>query len=161
MIATNFSVLTCIIVDCVYLLVTIFLHYRAVIQALIDKHKRDIVTETLSIESFKEEYSFAGDRLGHSSVRFFYPKEMHVKRYKCKMSDADGIAKKLITVMSSNRMSKFSVLHRHNIVFFKITYLKRSRIIIGLELTAEADKTLNKREKTEIEKALRYINTAV
>ena len=63
-----------------YFAIAIALHYRVLIQALVDKHKGDLITETVGIKRFYEEYSFAGDYLGHSYICKFYPKEMQVQK---------------------------------------------------------------------------------
>ena len=68
-------VIACVAVDLLYLIIAVIFHYKTLIQAIFDKNKRDFVTEKIRIKQFKEEYSFAGDRLGHSYIRIFYPRK--------------------------------------------------------------------------------------
>lgn len=80
----------CIFATAGYFAIALTLHYRVLIQAFIDKCKGDFITETISIKLFAEEYSFAGDRLGHSYIRIFYPKEMQVGKFKVKVVNNHG-----------------------------------------------------------------------
>ena len=78
----DFPVIACVFVDLIYMIAVGILHYRVLVQAIIDKNKGDYVTDIISIKQIKEEYSFAGDRLGHSNIHLFYPKEIQVGKYK-------------------------------------------------------------------------------
>ena len=115
----------------------------------------------IRIKQFKEEYSFAGDRLGHSYIRIFYPKEMHVGKYKLKVINDKGEEKKLRAVMSFKRTLKFIVFDKNEIEYLNITYLRKSKIIICFNLIEDIDKIPSKRKKDEIEKAINFINNAI
>lgn len=145
----------------VYLIIALFFHYRVAIQALIDKNKKDYITEKINIKQFKEESSFAGDRLGHSYIRIFYPKEMHVGKYKLKVINDKGEEKKLRAVMSFKRTLEFIVFDKNEIEYLNVTYLRKSKIIICFDLIEDIDKIPSKRKRAEIEKAINYINKAI
>ena len=158
---TELPVIACVLVDLLYFTVAVIFHYKTLIQAILDKNKRDFVTEKISIKQFKEEYSFAGDRLGHSYIRIFYPKEMHVGKYKLKVINDKGEEKKLRAVMSFKRTLKFIVFDKNEIEYLNITYLRKSKIIICFNLIEDIDKIPSKRKKDEIEKAINFINNAI
>ena len=80
----------CLAADILYIVVALNFHYKLIFQAIIDIRQGDWTAELVSIGNIKEEYSFAGDRLGHSSVRLFYPKEADVRRYKIYVTDQAG-----------------------------------------------------------------------
>lgn len=150
-----------IIIFCGYLTVTLIFHYRVLIQALIDKIKKDYVTETISIKQFGIEFSFAGNRFGNSYIRFFYPKELQVKRYKLKVVNECNEEKKLRAVMSYRRKDKFLVFNENQIEFFRVTYLRSSKIIVGFDLPEGIDKIASNKKMEEIKKAIHYINTVI
>ena len=143
----DFPVIACILVDLAYFIVATILHYKVLIQAIIDKNKRDYITEKISIKQFNEEYSFAGDRLGHSYIRVFYPKEMQVGKYKLKIINENGEEKKLRAVMSFKQTLKFIVFNKNQIEYLNVTYLKKSKIIICFDLVENIDKIPSKRKK--------------
>ncbi len=157
----KFPAIACILVDLLYFTVAVIFHYKTLIQAISDKNKRDYVTEKISIKQFKEEYSFAGDRLGHSYIRFFYPKEMHVGKYKLKVINDKGEVKKLRAVMSFKRTLRFIDFDKNEIEYLNVTYLRKSKIIICFDLIEDIDKIPSKRKRAEIEKAINYINKAI
>ncbi len=159
----DFSVVTVILVNLAYLIIALFFHYRVTIQAIIDKKNNDFVTETICIKKkqFSEEYSFAGDRLGQSHIRLFYPKEMHVDRYKLKVINNKGEEKKLRAVMSFKRTLKFIVFDKNEIEYMNVTYLRKSKIIICFDFIEDIDKIPSKRKRTELEKAINFINNAI
>lgn len=150
-----------------YFVVALLLHYRVCLLAIIDSMKEDYVTETVSIQAFGDEYSFAGSRLGESHVRLFYPREQRVRRYKLEVIDGREKKKKIRAVMSAYRFHKFffAVQFRY-LQHIKITYLKRSKILIAVDLAEEivVSKRKGKEEtkrKVEIEKAIRAINRSL
>lgn len=151
----------CVFVDLLYLIIALIFHYKTLIQAIIDKNKKDYVTEKISLKQFKEEYSFAGDRLGHSYIRIFYPKEMQVGKYKLKVINDKGEEKKLRAVMSFKRTLEFIVFDKNEIEYLNVTYLRKSKIIICFDLIEDIDKIPSKRKRAEIEKAINYINKAI
>ena len=160
-VVADFPVVACVLFDLLYFTVAVIFHYKTLIQAILDKSKRDFVTEKIRIKQFKEEYSFAGDRLGHSYIRIFYPKEMHVGKYKLKVINDKGEEKKLRAVMSFKRALKFIVFDKNEIEYLNITYLRKSKIIICFDLIEDIDKIPSKRKRAEIEKAINYINKAI
>lgn len=160
-ILTNFPLIATIAVVVGYFAIALFLHYRVTIQALVDKKKCDYITESVSINKFSEEYSFMGDRLGHSNIRLFYPKEMHVCRYKIYVTDSNGEKNKLRSVMSSKRSLQFAVLDKHQVERLNVTYLKRSKILIWVDLVDDIDKITNRKKKDQIKKALHTINMSI
>ena len=143
-----------------YFTLTLLLSY-VTIQALIDKRKKDYVTETLSYKKYDIEKTLKGDHFGYSYIHHFYPKDMNVTRYKFIFIDKDGKKKKLRSVMSYRRLHKFINFNEFNINHLQITYLKRSKIIIHVELAEELDKKMNKKDVKEIEKALHIINMSL
>lgn len=145
-----------------YMLAAVIFHYGIIIRAITDKIKGDYVTEKMSIPQFYEEYSFAGDRKGHSHIRSLYPKEKDVQKYKMKATNENGEEIKLRAVMSYRRKDSVFVLYYYNnIEFLNVTYLKRSKILLCVGLTQDIEKTVTKRKKQEIEKALRHINMSI
>ena len=157
----DFPVVACVLFDLLYFTVAVIFHYKTLIQAILDKSKRDFVTEKIRIKQFKEEYSFAGDSVGHSYIRIFYPKEMHVDKYKLKVINDKGEEKKLRAVMSFKRTLKFIVFDKNEIEYLNVTYLRKSKIIICFDLIEDIDKIPSKRKRAEIEKAINYINKAI
>lgn len=158
---TELPVIACVLVDLLYLILAVIFHYKTLIQAISDKNKRDYITEKISVKQFNEEYSFAGDRLGHSYIRVFYPKEMQVGKYKLKVINDKGEEMKLRTVMSFKRKLKFIVFDKNEIEYLKVTYLRKSKIIICFNLIEDIDKIPSKRKKDETEKAINFINNAI
>lgn len=157
----KFPAIACILVDLLYFTVAVIFHYKTLIQAISDKNKRDYVTEKISIKQFKEEYSFAGDCLGHSYIRIFYPKEMHVGKYKLKVINDKGEEKKLRAVMSFKQTLRFIDFDKNEIEYLNVTYLRKSKIIICFDLIEDIYKIPSKRKRAEIEKAINYINKAI
>lgn len=152
----------CIIIVVSYLIFALNFHYRVVIQALLDKKNENFTTEIVSVKSFVEEYSFAGDRFGHSNIRFFYPTEMHVRKYKINLIDSQGEEKRIRSVMSFRRFIQFAILDRQQIRQLQVTYLKKSKILIQIDLIDEVNnKKISKRKRETIEKAIYFINTSV
>lgn len=149
-----------IVVAC-YLAIASVAHYRVAVLALADKKNADYVTETVKIERFSEEYSFAGDRLGHSNIRFFYPKDIQVRKYKVKATGDGGEERKLRAVMSFRRLLQFSILDNYHTEYIQVTYLKRSRILLWVELTEPTPQNTNRRENQRKAKTIRSINTLV
>lgn len=160
-VVADIPVVACVLFDLLYFTVAVIFHYKTLIQAILDKSKRDFVTEKIRIKQFKEEYSFAGDRLGHSYIRIFYPKEMHVGKYKLKVINDKGEEKKLRAVMSFKRTLEFIVFDKNEIEYLNVTYLRKSKIIICFDLIEDIDKIPSKRKRAEIEKAINYINKAI
>lgn len=160
-VVADFPVVACVLFDLLYFTVAVIFHYKTLIQAILDKSKRDFVTEKIRIKQFKEEYSFEGDRLGHSHIRIFYPKEMHVGKYKLKVINDKGEEKKLRAVMSFKRTLEFIVFDKNEIEYLNVTYLRKSKIIICFDLIEDIDKIPSKRKRAEIEKAINYINKAI
>ncbi len=151
----------CVLVDLLYLIFAVIFHYNTLIQAISDKKKRDYITEKISVKQFYKEYSFAGDRLGHSYIRFFYPKDMQVGKYVLKIINENGEEKKLRAVMSLKRTLKFIVFDKNEIEYLNVTYLRKSKIIICFDLIEDIDIIPSKRKRAEIEKAINYINNAI
>lgn len=91
----KFPLIVCIAVDACYFVIALLLGYRVLIQAMIDKWKRDYIIEMVSTKKFVEEFSFFGDSLGHSYVSLFYPKKMWVSKYKITVIDNQGKKKEI------------------------------------------------------------------
>lgn len=161
LIFAKFPLIVCVAVVTGYFAIALVFHYRVVIQAIIDKRKEDYITETVSIKKFIVEYSFAGDRLGRSNLRFFYPKEMQVWKYKIKALNNHGEEKKLRSVMSFRRLLQFAILDKQKIEDLQVTYLKRSKILVRVDLVEEIDKNTSKRKKETIKKAIDFINRSI
>ena len=100
----GFSVAICTTIIVGYIIMALLLHYRIAIQAIIDIRKGDYVTETVYLKEFDEEYSFIGDRTGHSYIQYFYPKDMHVRKMKIKVIKLDCRIMKIRSVMSFIRV---------------------------------------------------------
>ena len=156
----KFSLLVCIVVAIGYFILVLLFHYRVIIQALKDKKKQDYITEIVSVKGFKEEFSFIGDRLGHSYIRFFYPKDMRVCKYKIKVISDNGEEKKLRSVISSKRLLEFMMLDKQQIEILQVTYLKNSKILLHIDLVDEPVNFTGKSKKV-IEKAIHGINTSI
>ena len=143
----GFSAGICISVIVGYIIMALLLHYRIAIQAIIDIRKGDYVTETVYLKEFDEEYSFIGDRTGHSYIQYFYPKDMHVRKMKIKVIKLDCRIMKIRSVMSFIRVLNFIFVKRASMEYFTITYLKRSKILVGVELYGDIDELLRKERK--------------
>lgn len=157
----KFPFSACIAVAVGYFVIASVLHYRVLMQVFTDKRKGDYITETVSVKSFKEEFSFAGNRLGHSYICKFYPKEMHVQKHIVRVVNNHGEEKKLRAVMSVRRILQFSILDKQQIECLQVTYLKRSKILIWCDLPEEAEKELSGKKKEAIKKAIHFINTSI
>ena len=156
----KFSLLVCIVVAIGYFILVLLFHYRVIIQALKDKKKQDYITEIVSVKGFKEEFSFIGDRLGHSYIRFFYPKDMRVCKYKIKVISDNGEEKKLRSVISSKRLLEFMMFDKQQIEILQVTYLKNSKILLHIDLVDEPVNFTGKSKKV-IEKAIHGSNTSI
>ncbi len=150
-----------VLIIATYISVTVAFYYRLVIQVLADKRTMDSVTEVVSIHSISEELSLAGNRTGHSYIRSFYPRDEMVDRCKIKVITDKGEKKKLRAVMSFRRQIKFLLLERNEIKVLQVTYLRRSKILIGIALTEELPKNTKRKDRQIIEKALRFINNSI
>ncbi|MBQ6864692.1 MAG: hypothetical protein IJO14_10705 [Clostridia bacterium] len=159
--AAKFPFSVCIAVVVGYFVIATVLHYRVLMQAVIDKRKGDYVTETVSVKNFKEEFSFTGNWLGHSYICKFYPKEMHVQKHIVNVVNNHEEEKKLRAVMSFRRIVQFAVLDKQQIEYLQVTYLKRSKILIWCDLPEEAEKELSGKKKEAIKKAIHFINTSI
>lgn len=157
----NLSPIICIAVPAAYIVFESVFYYRVLIQAYIDKHKGDFVTETVTIKRFSEERSLAGNSLGHSYIRNCYQKEKDVGKYKIKVVNNHGEEKKLRTVMSFRKILHFSILNDHQIEYLQITYLKRSKIIIWYDLLEETEKKLIGKKKKAIDKTMHFLNMSI
>ena len=131
--------------------------YKIIIQAIIDRRKKDYVTEVVSVHKFNAEYSHSRNGFGYG----IYPKDMSVSKYKINVVDKHGEKKKLRSVMSLKRSLEFISFKRHQIDFLQVTYLKRSKILVYVDLVDELDSKITKKGRKEIESALRAINTTV
>ena len=152
--------IVCIIIPMCYFAIALFFHYRIAIQAITDKRNKNYVTEVVSINNIYEEFSFAGDRLGHSYIRLLYPKDMKVQKCKIKVVDKNGEQKKIRTVMSSKQALKYMVLETEKIEYLQVTYLKNSKILLYVDLVEEPVHFTGKRKKV-LEKAIHCINTLI
>ena len=161
MIVVKFNLIYILCFAIGYSVIAFILHYRVVIQAIIDKRKKEYITETVSVKSFVEEFSFIGDRLGHSYIRHFYPKDMQVQKKRIKIVNSNGEEKKLRSVMSFKRSFEFVVFDKQQIEYLQVTYLKRSKILVHVELAEKSYKKTSKKDAKVIEKALHIINTSV
>lgn len=149
-----------ITVCALYLVIALFFHYRIIILAFIDSMKQDYVTDTVSIQSFDEEYSFSGNYLGKSHIHLFWPKDMNVQRYKISVLDNSDNKKNIRAVMSSYRKGKFSELYLQNIDCLELTYLRRSKILVNVDLPNEIVVN-NRKRKEKIDKTIRAINKTI
>ena len=152
-----------------YFSLALFFEYRVIIQAIIDKWKEDYITEIVSIKKYTEEFSFSGDRLGHSHICHFYPKEMQVCRYKIKVLDIYGNKQKLRAVMSLAQLHRFADLTKTQVEYLQVTYLKKSKILICVDFPESVyqDNSQSKKNKQEvirkafIKKTIHVINMSV
>ena len=141
------------------IVINLIFYYKVIIQAIIDKDKLEYTTEILAIKEFNAEKTIACDRDRRSYVRFLFPKDMDVNRYKIRVINQSGEEKKLRTITSKRRISRFVDLKwDYQIECLKVTYLKRSKILIGVELVEELDKKTTRKQRNEIEKTIRAIN---
>lgn len=151
----------CITVVITYLGIELMFFYKIVIQALIDRRKKDYIVETLSIKTFDEELSLAGNRTGHSYISSIYPKEWHVKKYKLTVINIQGEKKKIRTVMSFRRMLQFMMLSKEKIENLQITYLKRSKILLCVYPEHQITKRTGCKKINQIEKSFHFINERI
>ena len=63
--------------------------------------------------------------------------------------------------MSFRRSLQFAVLDKQQIDHLQVTYLKRSKILIYVEMPDEIDKISSSKKKNVVEKAIRFINMSV
>lgn len=148
-----------IVTTVVYLAIAIPIHYTTICKAIIDRQKKEYITEVLQIERFINEFSLLGDRLGHSNLRFFYPTAMQVDKYRIKTITSCGENKTLRSVLSFKRLLEFAVLEKKEARYFKVTYLKRSKILLTVDLVEPVQ--LKKKQQREILKALDIINKSI
>ncbi len=144
-----------------FIAVTLLLNYRVIIQALIDKRKEDYVTEIFTVKQFNDEFSFNGNRTGNSYIRYLYPKDLHVSKMKIKVINDRGEEKKIRAVISFRQLLNFVILDDHQIKHLKITYLRRSGILINVDSVDDINQIASKKKQRVIQKALHCINTPV
>jgi hypothetical protein len=127
-----------------YLILAIFLHYNIGILQLIDIKKGDVIKCSGKIYDYKTESSLSG-HLGHSNVRWFFPKEMGVDRYKLRYVDEDGKKHFVRLIMSFEKRMIVShgFLDNKAVDYVEIQYLKRSKVLISLK--AIPNKTTDER----------------
>ena len=157
----KFPLIICISVVVGYFAISLALHYRVLIQAFVDKRKGDFITEKVSVKQFSEEYSFAGDWLGHSYICILYPKDMQVRKYGAKVVNNHGEEKKLRSVMSFRRLLHFSILDKQQVEHLQVIYLKRSKILVWCDLVEEKDKKLSGKWEKTIKKTIHFINSSI
>jgi hypothetical protein len=150
----------CIVV--VFLLIDYLLNYQLGINAFIDAKKMNIITRKVELVDIKRELQFSGRY--ESLISKFYSRDMHISRYLIICKDAEDNICKFRTTMSLERYSNFYKLlkMKGQIDKFNITYLKRSKIIIWMELTGElTSKELSKKQIEEINGFLKTINSRI
>ena len=157
----RFPVSICIFVITLYAVVALLLHYRVAIQATIDKHREEYITEIVKFDTIVDEFSFMGDRLGRSRIQSFYPKEMSVSKCKIKVIDDQGKKKKIRSVMSFRRILNFSMLSQQKVESLQVTYLKRSKILIYVDLVEAFDKKTGHKTIRKIENSVHFINVSI
>lgn len=157
---TEFPFIAYIIFTSGYIAITLLLNYRVIIKALIDKRNKDYVTEIIKFVKFKEEYSFNGDNTGQIKMHFLYPNSF-ISKVKIKVINDHGEEKKLRSVISLKQSIELSILEDHQIEYFKVTYLRNSKIIINIDLVDDINKIASKKKQKIIQKALHCINSSV
>ncbi|MBQ2749223.1 MAG: hypothetical protein IJF34_05515 [Clostridia bacterium] len=148
----------CIVVA--YLIIAFLLHYRILVLALIDKKNGNYITELLSVNRIKEEYVFAGNHVGETNARLFYPKEKHIRRYKILVIDDSGKEKNLRIVLSLASLFDFIALKKYGVDQLQITYLPKSKIVLSLDLPPRKSCFNHKSEK-DVHKVLRRITNSI
>ena len=158
----KFPLSICIPAVVLYMTLAVTLGYRVLILAQIDRHKKDVVTEIVTIKYFKEEMTWiAADRTGASYIRLFYPKNEKVGKKKITVIDEYGEKKKLRSVMSFKRVVDLMILGKFQIECLEVMYLRRSKILLFVNPVDEIDKKLPKKTRKGIEKAIHYINRSI
>jgi len=130
------------------------------ILALIDTKRCDYITEIVSIKLFREEL------LGFRVKEFFSLKRTwfdgNIQRYKVEVIDKNGKTKILRTMTSTRRAGSIQLLdHYYQIKDFKVIYLKRSKILITVDLAEELDKNISKKKRKPIERELSIIRNSI
>lgn len=150
-------------IDACYIIVHLSFYYRVVIQAVIDRRKEDYITEIVTINKITSEISLAGNRKGHSYIRHFYSKEKDVDKTKVVAINNDGNKVKLRTVISWDRRYKLIFLKNQQIDQLRVTYLKRSKILIYIDIPENIVIAQGSKKKNEkmIENAIRFLNKEV
>ena len=157
----NFPLMICLAFVLGYSIIVLVFYYRVVIEALIDRKKEDYVTELVEIKKFVDEFSLAEDRFGRSNIRFLYPAEMNIGRYKIHTVTNYGEEKKLRSIMSFRRTVKFMLLEHQKIEYLQVTYLKRSKILIQVNLPQEPDNKMSRKQQIIIDKSISFINMSI
>ena len=144
----------------IYFIALLSTQYRMLILALIDTKRCDYITEIVSIKLFREEL------LGFRVKEFFSLKRTwfdgNIQRYKVEVIDKNGKTKILRAITSTRRAGSIQLLdHYYQIKDFKVIYLKRSKILITVDLAEELDKNISKKKRKPIERELSIIRNSI
>ena len=140
----------------------ILLYYITLIRAITDRNKGELITERVRINKSCDERTIAHNRAGESPLRFFYPKNESVSRHKIEVINELGEKKKLRAVMSFRRLLDLCTLKiSYQIEWVDITYLKRSKILIWVDIPESEYKKSSKKMQRRLEKEYRFINKSV
>ena len=133
-IGLNYSYI--IIINVAYFLIAIILHYLIAALVVIDIAKGDIIRKSVNIIDFSIESSWSGDRLMHSRVSRFFPKNMLVDRFK--LYYVNDLYKKqyvrLIMSKEKRRIVYDAFVEDDSLNNVEIVYLKRSKVLLFFDI---------------------------
>ncbi len=123
-----------------YIILSCIINHRVLIAAVLDKLQKNIVTDIISPTELKEIVPFKSYAITNN-ITIFYNKEMNVKKYKLfYMNDKKRFVR---LIMSEKKRFKTctEIINNPNIDKIKITYYKRSKMLISISLPKDKDYT--------------------
>lgn len=135
-------------------------NYKLGVLTIIDITKKDFIIEDVLIQYIAVEPSYSG-RSFKSIVRRFYPAELAVDRFKIIYKDEFGDEGMMRLVMSRNKHINIENLFIQNEIISRITYCKRSKVVIRFEVPIEEMNKLKKRQQVTINNNLNKINSQI
>ena len=125
-----------------YMIIVGILHYRIAVLQFFDILKNDYIVQNIEIVEFKLEDTFAGDRLLHSKVGSFYPKDICADRYKLYFIDNNNNENFTRMIMSKkDRIILYNLINK-NKARFKIVYLRRSKVLLSFDIGTVNDSSI-------------------
>lgn len=147
-----------LIMGALYYITEYLFNSRLGIKASWDKKHKATYSETVEMIEIKDDIQFTGK--WNSLLATFYPKELHVERYRiiCKTDSQKKII--IRSAMSHDRLSALYILHHDYSYKYIITVSEKARILINIDIADPEYHMLSHKKKNPIAKLLQKINRA-
>ena len=159
----QFPVLWILGLNAVYLLIDLLFVYRLIFKILKDRKEMETITETGTVIRFDQDHTgISRGSQENGYVSWFYPEETYgwVSKRRLTIIDSAGVKKKIRSFMSFSRQLDFKPVKDY-FGQYQITYLKRSKILIGVSVPDVPIDELPNRIRKPLIKALKRINNSI